>query len=273
MRPGYKPDGWLGFMIGSRIYVDFGRYDFETACEKLMTEISLQRKQTMPTIVINTIDHQKPIDTQPDVLRSVENKKKPSVVRQSGKLLVQKNIVSAVIKARQAKLDFIRKPINQWTETDVVDFLLAHRLNQLIPLCEGMNGRVLMQLYKICVAHRLKAFSVLKDELKWKDNTALPLGVYSQFLCVTEEAIKSLSTQPPPPPPPLPSQPRPSSSRNNPSEIVTTMPFVPAPALDTSYDFSIISNASPLDIFKMVESYGSQLQFLDSLRQRVTNVF
>jgi hypothetical protein len=63
MRPGYKPDGWLGFMIGSRIYVDFGRYDFETACEKLMTEISLQRRQTMPTIVINPLQHEKPIKT------------------------------------------------------------------------------------------------------------------------------------------------------------------------------------------------------------------
>jgi hypothetical protein len=266
MRQGYKPDGWLGFMIGSRIYVDFGRFDFETACEKLMTEISLQRTQTIPTIVVNTIDHEKPVDTRSNVHKPVESKRKLSVIHQIEKPLVKKNIISSVFKARQAKLDFIRKPINQWAENDVLDFLLAHRLNQLIPLCEGMNGRALLQLYNICISHTLRAFSLLKDELKSKDNTILSLSVYSKFLCVTEEVIKSLSTQPP-------SSTRPPSSTNKPPETVTTIPFIPAPDLDASYDFSITTNASGLDTLKMVESYGPQLQLLDSLRRRVTSVF
>jgi hypothetical protein len=258
MRQGYKPDGWLGLMIGSRMYIDFGRFDFDTACEKLVTEISLQRKKTLSTILINPLDHRKPTKTPPNLPQRVEKAKKSSSNRHHEKPPVNKNLVSSVFKARQSKIDFVRKPITRWTESDVLDFLLAHRLNQLIPLCESMNGRALKQLYKICTSHRLRAYSVLKDELKSKDQSTLSLGIYSQFLSVTEEAINSLS--------------KPAQSIDNQAEILSTMPFIPAPNLDMSYDFLITSNASPYDTLKMVESFGSQLQLLDSLRRRISNV-
>lgn len=37
---GYKPDGWLGMLTGSKLYINFdGKYDFKTAFEKLRLEI------------------------------------------------------------------------------------------------------------------------------------------------------------------------------------------------------------------------------------------
>jgi hypothetical protein len=265
MRQRYKPDGWLGFMIGSRTYIDFGRYDFNIACEKLLTEISLQRTQIISTILVDPVTHGKPGDIDSTISqRGKMNKKLPSEHHSVGSP-VNKNIVSSVLKARQSKLNFFRKPINQWTESDVLDFLLAHRLNQLIPLCEGMNGRAFIQLYKICISRRLRAYSVLKDELKSTHKTNLSLSVYSQFLSVTEEVINSLS---------LPIQSAVlSSPMDNLPELISSIPFIPAPDLNMPYDFSIISNASPLDTLKMVEFYGPQLQLLDSLRRRITNVF
>ena len=42
---GYKPNGWLGMLTGLRMYVDFTKYDFEEAYEKLMVEIERNRKE------------------------------------------------------------------------------------------------------------------------------------------------------------------------------------------------------------------------------------
>ena len=41
----YIPDGWLGFILGTRMYIDFGKYDFEKAMTLLDNEIQLQKKK------------------------------------------------------------------------------------------------------------------------------------------------------------------------------------------------------------------------------------
>jgi hypothetical protein len=284
MREGYKPDGWLGFMIGSRMYINFVRHDFNTACEKLLTEIRLQRKQTVPTIFIDPLDHEKP-DSTVTVKSKRDKHNKNSFPKNRPenhpenrleKFPVKKDILASVFKARQSKLEFIRKSINEWTESDVSDFLLVHRLNQLVPLCEAMNGLALIQLYKICISRRLRAYTVLKDELQTTHRSNLSLSVYSQFLSVIEQAINSQSL---PSKPIINSQSLPrepavvlSSSTDNLQELVNSIPFVPGD-LNSPYDFVITTNASPLDTLKMVETYGSQLLLLDSLRRRITNVF
>jgi hypothetical protein len=38
------------------------------------------------------------------------------------------------------------------------------------------------------------------------------------------------------------------------------------------YDFIITTDASPYETLRMVERYGSQLQFLDHLRRRISNM-
>jgi hypothetical protein len=267
MRPDYKPDGWLGFMIGTRMYVDYGRFDFETACERLMTEFSLQKQQSKSLALVSLLLDKKPVETLPVPTKFVQEDIPSSNERSPRKSLLNKNILSSVIKARQTKLDFMRKPINQWTESDVSDFLLAQRLNAMTPLCEGMDGYALLQLYKICASRRLRAYSVLKDELKSTGKMNLSLNIYSRFLSDIEKAINS-PPKPPPPPPPAP-----APTPITPSMLMATIPFKPASNLDNSCDFEITSDASPLDILKMVDKYASQLQILDSLRRRMSNVF
>jgi hypothetical protein len=41
---GYKPKSWLGALVRLRMYIDFNKYDFDTAYENLRTEI--QRNKT-----------------------------------------------------------------------------------------------------------------------------------------------------------------------------------------------------------------------------------
>lgn len=35
----YKPDGWLGFVIGDKLYIDFSKFEFDDAYKSLMKEI------------------------------------------------------------------------------------------------------------------------------------------------------------------------------------------------------------------------------------------
>ncbi len=45
MKGDYIADGWLGFILGTRIYIDFAKHDFEKAIILLHNEIQLQKKK------------------------------------------------------------------------------------------------------------------------------------------------------------------------------------------------------------------------------------
>ncbi len=45
MKKDYTPDGWLGFILGTRLYIDFGTYEFDKAIALLDNEIQLQKKK------------------------------------------------------------------------------------------------------------------------------------------------------------------------------------------------------------------------------------
>jgi hypothetical protein len=44
MQVGYKPDGWLGLLLGAKIFIDFTKYPFQEAMDKLSMELSQQLK-------------------------------------------------------------------------------------------------------------------------------------------------------------------------------------------------------------------------------------
>lgn len=57
MEGGYKADGWLGFIIGAKLFYDFsGKYAFENKMKELMKDVqtSLQEMTDTATILPNT---------------------------------------------------------------------------------------------------------------------------------------------------------------------------------------------------------------------------
>ncbi|CAG2233919.1 unnamed protein product [Mytilus edulis] len=57
MEGGYKPDGWLGFIIGAKLFYDFsGKYAFENKMKELIKDVqtSLQKMTGTATILPNT---------------------------------------------------------------------------------------------------------------------------------------------------------------------------------------------------------------------------
>ena len=270
MRPGYKPDGWLGFMIGSRIYVDFGRFDFETACDKLMTEISLQRKEMLPSKNAQAKPHAKP-SPLPGNLNSISisHREKPAMKLDSK--------VLGLYMRRKVSTNFTQKSLEQWTESDVLDFLSNQRLTALMPLCETMDGRALVQLYKMCTARSNRAYTLLNHELKSIYKINLPIGTYTRFLSAMEQRVNVVPKKLPPKPPPKPPSIPPIVKTRNESKpvpyiqqrIVNTASYDTLPPISNPrYDIEITSDASALQILRAVERYGPNFQQMTLLPSR-----
>jgi hypothetical protein len=231
VRPGYRADGWLGFMMGSRIYVDFGFFDFDTACGKLMNEISLQRKQPLPSKAAPATQQAKPVETAAPVAEKVKTPATPTKFENS-KILNRPSKPSGILPdiflKRNISLHFQRKSLGQWVKSDVLDFLFNHDLNEMMPLCERMDGPALIQLYKMSNSHSNRTYKLLNAELKERYEIMLPIAVYTGFLSIIESALPP----PPPPPPPvtmLPSQPPPVRMLPPQPPPVTMLPLQPPP--------------------------------------------
>ena len=284
MRPGYRPDGWLGFMIGSRIYVDFGRFDFKTACEKLITEISLQRKQPLPPKAIEISEHQSPskVPTSNDEIPRQDILSYH--VEKSAPLSSSQKKFQFHLK-RKASSNFTRKPVIRWGQSDVLDFLYTQRLVQLMPLCDGMDGRALLQLYRMCVSRSSRTFVLLGDELKTTYKIKLPIAVYTRFISALEQRLM-LHPEVPLQTKPILSR-APSTRSVTPAEpefislttYVPSTPYVlPTPKLpiidneraqtpsnlDQGYDLVITSNAPALTVLEAVTRSGGDLEKMSS---------
>ena len=58
MERNYNPTGWLGFLIGSRLFFDFsGVYPFEKKMEDLLREINIHLKRNSPGALAKEIQN------------------------------------------------------------------------------------------------------------------------------------------------------------------------------------------------------------------------
>ena len=177
VRPNYRADGWLGFLLGSRIYVDFGRFEFDVACGKLMTEIQLQRKRPAPSKGDTGVkSHEIPV---------MKAAAPPPVEVKAAVQKAPHRLPDSYLK-RLVTTDFEYKAREQWTESDVLDFLANHRLYEFMPLCEKMDGPALLQLFKMCNNRSNRTYDQLNDELKASFRLKLPIGTYTRFLSIME---------------------------------------------------------------------------------------
>jgi len=51
MESKYNPDGWLGLLVGAKIYIDFTKHDFDLAYVKLLKEIEHYRSSNRKTCI------------------------------------------------------------------------------------------------------------------------------------------------------------------------------------------------------------------------------
>ena len=74
------------------------------------------------------------------------------------------------------------KNISKWNENTVENFLRKEGLSDLIPLCEGMNGAELLDLYGMCKSSSVTMYRSLKFELLNNHEKVLPIATFLHFI-------------------------------------------------------------------------------------------
>ena len=156
MQKHYKPDGWLLFLIGQLMYVNFTKYEFDRAMEMLFKELSANDA------------HQ--VDVQPVVSKDPAEMTLPSVPRTT----------TSITKPLSVETE--RHSILQWTQTEVQEWLTKHHLVQLRRLLSDCDGRSLVHLYKYMKAgERSVVMSLLQDDCIRRLNESISLIEISRF--------------------------------------------------------------------------------------------
>ena len=74
------------------------------------------------------------------------------------------------------------KDVLQWTPANVRDFLLDKQLDQMIPICQFMDGERLIDLYKLCCNNSPLMLQTLRSETKELHAASLSTNTYLMFL-------------------------------------------------------------------------------------------
>jgi len=75
-----------------------------------------------------------------------------------------------------------KENILTWNEDNVHDFLMKNSLLAMIPLCDGITGEELSNLYAMCRANLSSMYRSLKFELLHGHHRILPISTYLRFI-------------------------------------------------------------------------------------------
>jgi len=158
----FQPDGWLGFIVGSRMYIDFGKYEFDEAMNLLNNEIQLQKKNRKSTKVSARQDDFNEIHIRVDLILPNDYFRTENHVTQ---------------------IEFSPKDdISTWSNETVEDFLRNNYLIDLLPICQQMNGEELLNLHAMCKQCSILMYRSLKDELLNIHDQILPISTFLHFI-------------------------------------------------------------------------------------------
>ncbi|UJR26406.1 hypothetical protein I4U23_007738 [Adineta vaga] len=157
----YKPDGWLLFLIGQLLYVDFTKYEFSQAIKMLFKELEAPVLQDHNVIVVESVDTTNIV---------MENTSMPI------SLTVSDNILD-------------------WTETDVQNWLVEHNLVQMSRLLSDYNGSNLKYLNRyLSTIEPQQILKLLQDDSLQRTNRNLSLIELARFQNLLDQQLSKLET-------------------------------------------------------------------------------
>ena len=158
----YRPDGWLLFLIGQLVYVDFIKYEFGRAMEILFKELKSE------DISETNVSPTHPKEDKESVVSNVP----ASTIKASPSLPVSRNIV-------------------EWTESQVQQWLVEHNLSQLSRLLVGADGRSLVYLNKYMKnGQSQQILSLLQEDSLRRTNQSISLIDISRFQSLMDQQIQ-----------------------------------------------------------------------------------
>lgn len=170
----YKPDGWLGFMAGSKLYIDFADKDddeeFEKAYELLIAEIKRQEADDG-----KEDEKEKPASdsSTTEELEAAPEETEPPPIQTREYLSIG--------------------PVTMWTEVHVNEFLSDNELNPLLSICKSMDGETLLEFHQACQKTPSEMYPLVN---KNTEGVPVPLDIFFKFIQKLKKYL------PPPQPPP-----------------------------------------------------------------------
>ncbi len=159
----YQPDGWLLFLVGQLLYVDFTKYEFSQAMEMLIKEL---KAPIISEIGVITVGAKKETDVGTPV---------------------------TPISSKSSELPILPENILDWTETHVQDWLVSHGLLQMSHLLANFNGRSLMYMNKIIENVEVQqVMSLLQEDCLRRTNQSLSLVEFSYFRSLMDQQKRPL---------------------------------------------------------------------------------
>ncbi len=151
----YRPDGWLLFLIGQLLYVDFNKHAFHRAMNMLLKE--LKSEEIVGTNVAPVQSMEDTTDIAPPVMSVVSSAR-----------------ASASIASPQSILE--------WTEEQVQEWLIKHnliRMSRLLTNCDGRSLVYLSKYMKSCQSQQI--LNLLQEDSVQRTNQSVSLIELSRF--------------------------------------------------------------------------------------------
>jgi len=176
VEPKYVADGWLGFLSGSKIYVEFADKEdeeFETAYQLLMNELERnglhesedgESKTAAPATTSETKSEDETKEdakkedekeTKKDSKKETKDDSKKDPEERSEKdeepppVLTKGYLTAGIVPA--------------WTNLNVNEFLNNNELDEMKPICEQMDGETLAQFYETCLTMPDRMYQLINN--------------------------------------------------------------------------------------------------------------
>ncbi|CAF1228996.1 unnamed protein product [Adineta ricciae] len=155
----YRPDGWLLFLVGQLLYVDFTKYEFARAMEMLFKELEAPIQQEHKVILIETTA---PVD--------VINNDETTLLESSS----------------------LPDDISEWRQADVQNWLTELNLMQISRLLCDYNGSNLMNLNRyLSTSEPQEILKFLQGDAIQKTNQNLSLIEFARFQDLLSQQISN----------------------------------------------------------------------------------
>ncbi len=142
MQKGYgNVRGWLGMIIMDLIFIDFSKYEFDIAIEKLLNQIKL-RTEIKPPVSVN----------DDNVINDSCVSKIETPVMSNPSLNADLPIIKKLPRGKSSKRSARQEPCqvksvtDQWSESDVENWFIKNDCTHFHDVLKPLNGKVLEQL-------------------------------------------------------------------------------------------------------------------------------
>ncbi|CAF4070923.1 unnamed protein product, partial [Rotaria sp. Silwood1] len=160
VEPQYKADGWLGFLAGSKIYVDFADKEGEELDKAFVSLIEELKRNGLNDTNGNKDNTLTDRTVSQIRSKSEEPKKEPE---------------QPCVQTRE----YLNIPLaSMWNEQHVQEFLNYHQLDQLLSICESMDGEALIEFHQSCETKPDIMYGLINNP---KEHP-LSFGIYFKFI-------------------------------------------------------------------------------------------